>query len=420
MGLRLGLAVPIPSIVFDKMNTDDTSWKTHFQNMNKKELCLTVDEPGLAKPRARSTVSKLKKELSRFYLSVIDLVNKKKQDARDNNSDSVRTNKLSGSSSLLLSFLSSTFKTGGDAFEATLMRSSFCLGRLRFEQLRYEESADYFETALRSKWVLDPASSSDSDSELSFKSLSSLKMKAKTMDEYDPEEGQIYYALGICNAAMDDHERAVRCFLTSMRYLRRSLKRVDSLEVARVLFDCATSHYYLCNFEQSVSLYEECLRILKTFQRPYKKQHEEQASSEVAINSKIHSFRRGTVLYCLVMAKGAVKFDAEASNLLNEAQMLLSSSNNQTILAYMEFLTALFLLHAASQVPVRLRSITRISASGLSSNDGLSWNEMCQSALTLLEQVKNECWFDPSVEDSDEVRGFWLFIFITVFIYHYF
>lgn len=31
---------------------------------------------------------------------------------------------------------------------------------------------------------------------------------------------------------------------------------------------------------------------------------------------------------------------------------------------------------------------------------------MCQSALTLFEQVKNECWFDPleGVDDSDEVK----------------
>ena len=272
--------------------------------------------------------------------------------------------------------------------------------------MRYEEAADYLETALRSKWVLDPASSSDSDSDFSLKSLSSRKKQAKCMDEDDPEEGQIYYSLGICNAAMDDHERAVRCFLTAMRYLRRSLRRVDSLEVARVLFDCGTSHYYLCNFEQAVSLYEECLRILSSL-TPSHEEKEEKAPSPTDV-SKSNSFRRGIVLYCLVMAKAAIDFDAEASNLLNEAQMLLSSSNDQIVLAYMEFLTGLFLHHAASQVPIRLRSITRISSTGLSLDDGLSWNEMCQSALTLLEQVKNECWFDPleGVEDSDEVCGF--------------
>mmetsp|Transcript_22415 Transcript_22415/g.48576 ORF Transcript_22415/g.48576 Transcript_22415/m.48576 type:complete len:1615 (+) Transcript_22415:1-4845(+) len=414
MGLRLGLAVPVPTVIFDEMKAsiDNENWKTHFQMMNKKELC-HVFEPRTPKRRSRSTVSKLKRELARIHSTVMDLVHERKQNNWDNESGSMRT-KLPGSSSLLLASLSSTFKTGGDAFEAALMRSSFCLGRMRLEQMRYEEAADYLETALRSKWVLDPASSSDSDSDFSLKSMSSRKQQTKVMDEDNPEEGQIYYSLGICNAALDDHERAVRCFLTAMRYLRRSLRRVDSLEVARVLFDCATSHYYLCNFEQSVSLYEECLRILKSYDIPSEEDDEEIAPSpkdatttpsprEVA---KRNRFRRGIVLYCLVMAKAAIDFDAEASNLLNEAQMLLSSCNDQIILAYMEFLTGLFLHHAASQVPIRLRSITRISSTGISLNDGLSWNEMCQSALTLLEQVKNECWFDPlqEVEDSDEVR----------------
>jgi tetratricopeptide (TPR) repeat protein len=106
------------------------------------------------------------------------------------------------------------------------------------------------------------------------------------------------------------------------------------------------------------------------------------------------------------MAKAAIDFDSETSNLLNEAQTLLSGCNDKIILSYLEFFTGLFLHHAASQVPSRLRTITKISITGLSLNEGLSWNAMCQSALTLLEQVKNECWFDPleGVEDSDEVK----------------
>jgi len=405
MGLRLGLAVPVPTVIFADMksSTDTTSWKTHFQIMNKKELC-HVFEPRLTKRRSRSTASKLKRELSKIHSIIIDLVQERKQKSLNTESGSLRSNKLPGSSSMLLASLPSTFKAGGDAFEAALMRSSFSLGRMRLEQMRYEEAADYLETALRSKWVLDPGSSSDSDSDFSLKSLSTRKHQATRLEEDNPEEGQLYYSLGICNAAMDDHERAVRCFLTAMRYLRRSLRRVDSLEVARVLFDCATSHYYLCNFEQSVSLYEECLRILKTYDSP--NEGDEENTPSANNDSKSKTFRRGVTLYCLVMAKAAIDFDAEASNLLNEAQMLLSSSNDQIILAYMEFLTGLFLHHAASQVPVRLRAITRISSTGLSLNDGLSWNEMCQSALNLLDQVKNECWFDPmeGVEDSDEVR----------------
>ena len=175
--------------------------------------------------------------------------------------------------------------------------------------------------------------------------------KGKSMDEDDPEEGQIYYALGITNAALDDHERAVRCFLTSLRYLRRSLRKVDSLEVARVLFDCATSYYYLCNFDQSVSLYDECLRILKSHDLPAKVGNDEMKPPSTDETPQSIAFRRGIVLYSLVLSKSAIEFDSEASNLLNEAQTLLSSCNDSITLAYLEFLTGLFLYHAASQVP---------------------------------------------------------------------
>lgn len=195
MGLRLGLAVMVPTIIFDEMKSSagSTNCKTHFQMMNKRELC-HIFEPRITKRRShRSTVSKLKKELTKLHSTVIDLVNERKQNAWDNESGSA--SRLPGLS-LLLASLSSTFKTGGDGFEAALMRSSFSLGRLRLEQTRYEEAADHLETALRTKWVLDPASSSDSDSDFSRKSLSSRNKQVKCMDEDNPEEGQIYYALG--------------------------------------------------------------------------------------------------------------------------------------------------------------------------------------------------------------------------------
>lgn len=101
---------------------------------------------------------------------------------------------------------------------------------------RFDEAVDNFEIALRTKWALDPAVTSDSDSEASSSRLSSIrsKMGSKLISEEDPEEGQLYYALGLANSMLDDHERAVRCFITALRYLRRTLRMVDSLEVARV------------------------------------------------------------------------------------------------------------------------------------------------------------------------------------------
>ena len=406
-GLRLGLAVPVPTIIFDDLNSK--SWISNFQMINRRELC-HVFEPRLSKRRGRSSVSKLKKELTKLHSQVIYLVQKRKQHIWNSESGSNRSK--SPSVSLLLASLSSTFSTGRDAFETALMRSSFSLGRTKLEETRFEEASNHLETALRSQWVLDPASSSDSDSDLSRKSLSRKQPEKSALDEDDPEEGQLYYSLAICNAAVDDHERAVRCFLTALRYLRRNARKVDSLEVARVLFDCATSYYFLCHFDQSISFYTECLRIL------------------TSVSGEKCSFRRGIVLYCLVIAKVAVVVDSEASNLLNEAQNLMSGCHDKTILAYMEFcesffdhldqyfqfpthfssfcliVTAMSLHRAASQVPVRMRSNTRISQTGLSSDGGLSWNDMCLTSISMYDQVKNECWFDPSegAEDPDEVK----------------
>jgi tetratricopeptide (TPR) repeat protein len=163
---------------------------------------------------------------------------------------------------------------------------------------------------------------------------------------------------------------------------------VDSLDVARVLFDCATSYYYICDFEQSLSLWVECLRILKA------------NAEKVPVSS-----RQGIVLYCIVLARCSLENDdAETFHLLNEAQTLLSDCADKTVLAYMEFLTGHFLQRAAAQIPARCRTRLptnmRLIPSGSSLEDGLSWKQMCSSALSLFDQVKNECWFD--LDDIDE------------------
>ena len=406
MGLRLDLAIPVPSIMFNEMKKrqrqSDMSWRSHFQAINKKALCHYFAEETEVSPRSASTISKIKKELVKMHNSVIVLVQQKKH-ADDENEQKAFTNSRSkfGGSSMLFATIPSELQGGGDTFEVALMNSSFGLGKMRLGQTRYEEAADLFEVALRSKWVLDPASSSDSDSEFSFKSRSSRssrkKKQVKSVNEDVPEEGQLYYSLGMANAALDDHDRAVRCFLTALRYLRRSLKMVDSQEVARVLFDCATSYYYICDFDQALSLWGECLRILKTHTRDEK----------VSISS-----RQGICLYCIVLARCSLeKDDAETFNLLNEAQTLLSNCTDKSILAYMEFLTGHFLQRAAAQIPSRCRSSPptnmRLVPEGSSLEDGMSWKQMCSTALSLFDQVKNECWFDMDDidEGGDEVKN---------------
>ena len=387
MGLHLGLAVPVPTIVFDEMKT--IRGVEQFQMMNQRDLC-HVFEPRIGKRKGHHATSTLKNRLKRMHSTVIKLV-------RDRSENTSRSRAPAFSS--ILASLSSTFMTSSDSIEVSLVRSSFYLGRVKLEQKKYQRAAEYFETALRSKWRLDPASSSDSDSDFSRKSRS-RKHQGRPLDEDNPEEGQIYYALGICNAALDDHERSVRCFLTALRYLRRSLRKVDSLEVARVLFDCATSYYYLCNFEQSVSYYGECLRILTSSDTS--SCYDDDNMGVPMRNSR----RRGIVLYCLAAAKAAIDVNTEVSETLKEARALLSECEDREVLAYTTFLLGQVTVYNVSKVPVRLRSVTRIFPTGLSSDKSLSWIEMCDISLNLFDQVKNECWYNPSEDntDSDAVK----------------
>lgn len=62
-----------------------------------------------------------------------------------------------------------------------------------------------------------------------------------------------------------------------------------------------------------------------------------------------------------------------------------------------------FLLQTASRVPLRLRPQipAKMAAAPLMSSIGnLSWEDINKTALSLFEQVKNECWFDISLEET--------------------
>lgn len=61
-----------------------------------------------------------------------------------------------------------------------------------------------------------------------------------------------------------------------------------------------------------------------------------------------------------------------------------------------------FLHQTASRVPTRLRPQipAKMSPPSMSSVGNLSWDEMNDTALSLIEQVKNECWYDTSLEET--------------------
>jgi len=237
MGMRLDLSIPAPTIVFDEMRKDNYSgdaWKLHFQTINKKSLCHYFSEPQHRKNEKIYMTKKWEKELVKMHSMVVALIQKKKHTVDTPNKFSIRSPPkvpISQVSSVTLESISKS----QILFDTALVSSSFCLGRSRISAHRHDEAVDNFEVALRAKWALDPSSSSDSDSDMSSSRLSMRsKLHSKNISEDEPEEGQLYYALGLANALLDDNERAVRCYITALRYLRRSLRMVDSLEVARV------------------------------------------------------------------------------------------------------------------------------------------------------------------------------------------
>lgn len=244
MGMRFGLMIPSPTVIFDEMRKDSFSggaWKRHFQTINKKILSHTFIESDV---KPNKSLIKLEKELSKMHSMIVALIQKKKhttrtlpqspQNMHSHHSSRLAKVSISPASSVTLDTLPKSEL--GNLFDTALMSSSFCLGRSRMNSSRFDEAVDQFEIALRTKWALDPALSGDSDSSASSSRISSVRSQvgSKNMSEDEPEEGQLYYALGLANAMLDDHERAVRCFITSLRYLRRTLRMVDSLEVARV------------------------------------------------------------------------------------------------------------------------------------------------------------------------------------------
>ena len=154
------------------------------------------------------------------------------------------------------------------------------------------------------------------------------------------------------------------------------------------VFDTAASYYYLCDFDQAEVHWLDCLRILRA--------HE---------NQDVYSWRRGIVLYCLVLNQSAHKttYNSSMYNMLNEAQALLSAANDKTILAYVALLKGNFLYQTASKIPIRLRPQipTKMRIVPITSSIGdLSWNELCNFALSLFDEVKNECWFDVTLEET--------------------
>ena len=161
MGMRFGIAVPPPTFIFDEMRnynssacqSNNDSWKKHFQAINKKIICHSFSESGNQTELDNRTSHKLEKELSKIHSILVDLIQNKKHAEpslpRKSSNISLRypTNLLSQDSDLTIENMSKFQQ--GNFFDTALMSSSFCLGRSRMASSRYDEAIDNFEIALR-------------------------------------------------------------------------------------------------------------------------------------------------------------------------------------------------------------------------------------------------------------------------------
>ena len=165
-----------------------------------------------------------------------------------------------------------------------LLNAAYYLGSSSMYFGDYHTAIVYLEESLRTLWTLCPGGSSsgessDSDSSMSvesfkgkrsvesksFDSKGSGKNSAETLDKNTKhtvvEEGVLYHSLAFCHAMRGDHERAIRCYVTALRYYRRRLG-MENLSVAGALYDCGLSYWYISEYTRAGEFWSDCVRIL--------------------------------------------------------------------------------------------------------------------------------------------------------------
>jgi len=149
------------------------------------------------------------------------------------------------------------------------IETSFNLGLIAMYFGEHKNALTSLEEALRTLWTSFPGESSgeSSDSDLSSSNNSadsSEETRPKSRKVYiegQAEEGILYHSLAICHSALGDDDRAIRCYITALRYYRRRFG-VMSMIVSGALYDCATSYWNISDYAKAEDFWADCLRIL--------------------------------------------------------------------------------------------------------------------------------------------------------------
>ena len=148
-----------------------------------------------------------------------------------------------------------------------LLVSSYRLGMIHIYFGDFRSAMLALEHCLSTLWVLEPSSSdssSEDDEERGY-FRENKRRQHRFMGAFGNEmqvigdEG-IYHALGICRAACGEHDQAVRFHMTALRCAKR-VHGVNSIRASEVLYDAATSYWYLKEYEKAEELWSSCLQM---------------------------------------------------------------------------------------------------------------------------------------------------------------
>ncbi len=266
-GMRLFPTLPMPSIILDEMKIDTNNSVMHLKILDNclDKLQTDDDDDDMDEDDA------VRKDIANMYTNIISLVkerntqgNKTKFTGRSGNTSSASNNSVS-SPVHVSNPKSNKIKKSLDATsdnDSIILDSAFNLGLLALHFKNHKNALHYFEEALRTLWTSFSEDSSGESSDSDFSSSRSSKTRQqKTYFEGQVEEGVLYHALAVAHASLSDHERAIRCYVTALRYYRRHLG-LENVTVAGALYDCAYSYWKLCDFGRAEDFWADCIKIL--------------------------------------------------------------------------------------------------------------------------------------------------------------
>ncbi len=260
-------AVPLPKLIFDEYRS----------SLNQNLLPKPLKQPdGPSRDFETYEGDAARNEISSMYAHIVNLLDEiKLQEGNSGNTSSGYNSSTPSSARSFLADHHSMANLVGTRHinkEHVQIDSAFNLGLIAMYFGEHKKAIDFIEQALRTLWTSFPSDSSGSDSDGSSSNKSadsSAEMRFKTRKIYvegQAEEGILYHALAICHTALLDDERAIRCYITALRYYRKRFGML-SMIVSGALYDCATSYWNLCDFGRAEDFWTECLRILLSQER---------------------------------------------------------------------------------------------------------------------------------------------------------